>query len=151
MPQYQGYIKLLKCQMKQAATNIVMRKKQHIMIKVSRSININLFISQINSLSADLKHKAQQMYIIVQLKNDYGENISSHKLLIRKSIDALWVKSDVIHLNLKQSHMQPTTISQIMKKPKNVLKSGGKLATKAITDHGDINPLCRVGNHKYKA
>ena len=151
MPQYQGYIKLLKCQMKQAAANIVMRKKQHIMIKVSRSININLFISQINSLSADLKHKAQQMYIIVQLKNDYGENISSHKLLIRKSIDALWVKSDVIHLNLKQSHMQPTTISQIMKKLKNVLKSGGKLATKAITDHGDINPLCRVGNHKYKA
>ena len=151
MPQYQGCIKLLKCQMKQAAVNIVMRNKQYIMIKVSRSININLFISQINSLSIDLKHKAQQTYITVQLKNDYSENKSSHKLLTRESIDALWVKSDVIHLSLKQSHIQPTTISQIMKKLKNVLKSGGKLAMKAITDHGDINPLCRTRNHNYKA
>ena len=25
------------------------------------------------------------------------------------------------------------------------------MATKAKTDHGDINPLCRIGNHKYKA
>ena len=45
------------------------------------------------------------MYIIVQLKNDYGENKLSPKILTRESIDALWVKSDVIHLNLKQSHM----------------------------------------------
>ena len=45
------------------------------------------------------------MYIMVQLKNDYGKNKTSHKLLIRESIDAFWVKSDVIHLSLKQSHM----------------------------------------------
>ena len=38
-----------------------------------------------------------------------------------------------------------------MKKLKNVLKSGGKLATKAITDDEDISPLCRIRNHKYKA
>ena len=65
MPQYHGCIKLLKCPMKQAAANIVMRKKQHLMTKVSRSININFFIFQINSLSTDLKDKAQQMHIII--------------------------------------------------------------------------------------
>ena len=48
--------------------------------------------------------------------------------------------SNAIHFSLKQSHMYPTTISQIKRKVKNVLKSGGKLAMKAITDHGDINP-----------
>ena len=48
--------------------------------------------------------------------------------------------SNVIHFSLKQSHMYPTTISQIKRKLKNVLKSGCKLAMKAITDHGDINP-----------
>ena len=58
MPQYQRCIKLLKCRMKQVVANIVMRNKQHIMIKVLRTINTNLFISQINSLSTDLKHKA---------------------------------------------------------------------------------------------
>ena len=74
-------------------------------MKVLRSININLFISQINSFSTDLKHKCQQMYITVWEKNDYGKNKSFHKLLTRESIDALWVKSDVIHLSPKQSHM----------------------------------------------
>ena len=62
-PQYHGFIKLLKCPMKQAAANIVMRKKQHLMTKVSRSININFFIFQINSLSTDLTDKAQQMRV----------------------------------------------------------------------------------------
>ena len=65
MPQYHGFIKLLKCPMKQAAANIVIRKKQHLMSKVSRSIYTNFFISQINSLSTDLKDKAQQMPIII--------------------------------------------------------------------------------------
>ena len=101
MPQYHGCIKLLKCPMKQAAANIVMRKKQHLMTKVSRSIYTNFFISQINSLSTDLKDKAQQMHIIILQKNDYGENTSSHKLLTRESIDTFWVKSDGVHLNLK--------------------------------------------------
>ena len=82
-----------------------MRKKQHIGTKVSRSINTNLFIFQINSLSTDLADKAQQMRITILQKNDYGENKSSHKLLTRDSIDAFWVKSDGIHLNPKQSHM----------------------------------------------
>ena len=82
-----------------------MRKKQHIMMKVSISLNINLFISQINSFSIDLKHKAQHMYITVWQNNDYGKNKLSHKLLTRESIDALWVKFDVIHLSPKQSHM----------------------------------------------
>ena len=45
MPQYHGYIKLLKCPMKQAAANIVIRKKQHLMSKVSRSIYKFLHIS----------------------------------------------------------------------------------------------------------
>ena len=105
MPQYQRFIKLLKCRMKQATKNIVMSKKQHIMMKVSISLNINLFISQINSFSIDLKHKAQHMYITVWQNNDYGKNKLSHKLLTRESIDALWVKFDVIHLSPKQSHM----------------------------------------------
>ena len=96
MPQYQRCIKLLECQTKQAIGNIVMRKKQHIMIKVSRSINTNLFISQINSLSTDLKHKAQQMYITVWQKNDYGENKSSHKYSSMESIDAFCMEPDVI-------------------------------------------------------
>ena len=65
MPQYHGFIKLLKCPMKQAAANIVMRKKQHLMTKVSRSIYTNFFISQINSLPTDLKDKAQQIHIII--------------------------------------------------------------------------------------
>ena len=65
MPQYHGCIKLLKCPMKQATVNIVMRKKQHLMTKVSRSIYTNFFIFQINSLSTDHKYKAQQMYITV--------------------------------------------------------------------------------------
>ena len=94
MPQYHGCIKLLKCPMKQAAANIAMRKKQHLMTKVSRSININFFIFQINSLSIDLKDKAQQMHIIIWQKNNYGENKSSHKLLTRESVDTFWVKSD---------------------------------------------------------
>ena len=68
MPQYQSCIKLLKCWMKQVAANIVMRKKQHIVIKVSRSINTNLFMFQINSLSIDLKHKAQQIHITIWKK-----------------------------------------------------------------------------------
>ena len=76
------------------------------------------------------------MNITIQLKIDYGENKSFHKLLIKESINALWVKSDVIHLSLKQSHIYPTTISQIMGKLKNVLKSRVKLATEAISDHG---------------
>ena len=59
--------------MKQAAANITMRKKQHLMTKVSRSININFFIFQINSLSTDLADKAQQMRITILQKNDYGE------------------------------------------------------------------------------
>ena len=42
-----------------------------------------------NSLSINLKHKAQQMYIIVWQKNDYGENKSSHKHSSKKLIDAL--------------------------------------------------------------
>ena len=41
------------------------------------------------------------MNITIQLKNDYGENKLYHKLLIKESIDALWVKSNVIHLSLK--------------------------------------------------
>ena len=88
MPQYQSCIKLLKCWMKQVAANIVMRKKQHIVIKVSRSINTNLFMFQINSLSIDLKHKAQQIHITIWKKNNYSENKPSHKLLIRESINA---------------------------------------------------------------
>ena len=86
MPQYHSCIKLLKCPMKQAAANITMRKKQHLMTKVSRSININFFIFQINSLSTDLEDKAQQMHIIIWQKNDYGENKSSHKLLTKESM-----------------------------------------------------------------
>ena len=38
MPQYQRCIKLLKCQIKQAIANIVLRKKQHIMIKVLKNV-----------------------------------------------------------------------------------------------------------------
>ena len=38
-----------------------------------------------------------------------------------------------------------------MRKLKNVLKSGGRLAMKVITDHGDTNPLFKIRNHKYKA
>ena len=70
VPQYQRCIKLLGCSIKQATTYIVAKRKQCIIIKVLISININLFISQINSLSIDLKHKAQQMYITVQQEND---------------------------------------------------------------------------------
>ena len=73
MPQYHGCIKLLKCPMKHAAANIIMRKKQRLMTKVSRSININFLIFQINSLSTDLTDKAQQMRITILQKNDYGE------------------------------------------------------------------------------
>ena len=105
MPQYHGCIKLLKCLMKHAAANIVMRKKQRLMTKVSRSININFFIFQINSLSTDLTDKAQQMRITNLQKNDYGENKSSHRLLTRDSIDTFWVKFDGVHLSLKQCRM----------------------------------------------
>ena len=52
-------------------------------------MNMNHSISNINSLSTNLKYKAQQMYIIVWLKNDYGENKSSHEHLIKEFIDAL--------------------------------------------------------------
>ena len=105
MPQYYGCIKLVKCPMKQAAANIIMRKKQRLMTKVLRSININFFIFQINSLSTDLTDKAQQMRITNLQKNDYGEKKSSHKLLTRESIDTFWVKSDGVHLSLKQCRM----------------------------------------------
>ena len=105
MPQYHGCIKLLKCPMKHAAANIIMRKKQRLMTKVSRSININFLIFQINSLSTDLTDKAQQMRITILQKNDYGENKSSHKLLTRESINTFWVKSGGVRLNLKQCRM----------------------------------------------
>ena len=91
-------------------------------------------------MSTDLKHKAQQMYITVLQKNNYSKNKLSHKYSFKESIDAFCMASNVIHFSLKQSHMYPTTISQIKRKLKNVLKSGCKLAMKAITDHGDINP-----------
>ena len=42
-------------------------------------------------------------------------------------------------------------ISQMMRILKSMLKSGGELATKVIIEHGYANPLCRIGNHKYKA
>ena len=32
-----------------------------------------------------------------------------------------------------------------------MLKPGGELVVKIMTDHGEANPLCRIGNHKYKA
>ena len=41
-------------------------------------------------------------------------------------------------------------ISQIMRNQNNTIKSGGELAMKIMTDHREVNPLCRTWNHKYK-
>ena len=42
-------------------------------------------------------------------------------------------------------------ISQIIRILENVLKPKGELATKILIGHGEANPRCRTGNHKYKA
>ena len=91
------------------------------------------------------------MYIIVWLKNDYGENKSSHKYLIKEFINAFWVEFEAICISLKQSHIKLTMISQIIRILENMLKPKGELATKILIGHREANPLCRTGNHKYKA
>lgn len=47
--------------------------------------------------------------------------------------------------------MKSTVISQIMRNLKNKLKPGGELAVKIMTNNGEVNPLHRIGIHKYKA
>ena len=122
MPQYQRCVKLLESQMKQVAAYIVARGKLRFMIKLLTRYEHESFYILKNSLSTDLKHKAQKMSIIVRLNNDNEENKSSHKHSTRESIDVFWVKYNMTCLSLKQSKMKSIVISQIMRKLKNILK-----------------------------
>ena len=147
MPQYHGCIKLLKCPMKQAAANIVMRKKQHLMTKVSRIIYTNFFISQINSLSNDLKDKAQQMHIIIYKRTTMAK--TNHLINSWQGSPSILFGWNLVG-SVSISSNVVCSQSQIIKL-KNVLIYGDKLATKSKTDHRDINLPCRIENHKYKA